>query len=57
VQVEPHLVITNENDRERAMRVLHKTESACLITNSIKAQVVMKPFVDVETYAEKAESV
>jgi peroxiredoxin-like protein len=57
VQVEPHLVITDETDRERAMRVLQKTESACLITNSIKAHVIMKPFVAVETYSEKVESV
>ena len=56
VQVEPHLVITDENDRERAMRVLQKTEAACLITNSIKAKVIMKPFVDVAAYVEKIES-
>jgi organic hydroperoxide reductase OsmC/OhrA len=41
VNVEPVLVIADENDRERAMRVLLKTESACLITNSIKADVIM----------------
>lgn len=45
VVVEPVLSIAEENDYDRAMRVLSKTESACLITNSIKANVTMKPLV------------
>jgi organic hydroperoxide reductase OsmC/OhrA len=52
VSVEPRLVISNENDRERALRVLQKTEAACLITNSIKAAVIMKPSIKVEALAE-----
>lgn len=48
VVVEPLLVILNEEDRERAMRVLVKTESACLITNSITARVTMEPTINVE---------
>jgi organic hydroperoxide reductase OsmC/OhrA len=52
VTVEPLLVITDEKDRERAMRVLQKTESACLITNSITATVIMKPTINAETFAE-----
>ena len=52
VLVEPQLVILNENDRERALRVLQKTETACLITNSIKASVIMKPSIRVEALAE-----
>ena len=47
VIIEPVLTIAAEKDREKAMRILHKTESACLITNSIKAQVIMEPVVDV----------
>ena len=53
VIVEPVLVIVDEEDRERAMRVLVKTESACLITNSIKARVTMEPVINVEAYTEK----
>jgi organic hydroperoxide reductase OsmC/OhrA len=45
VLIEPVLVIINEEDREKAIRVLSKTESACLITNSIKSKVTMKPVV------------
>ena len=54
VVVEPVLEIVNEEDRDRAGRVLAKTESACLITNSITARVVMEPVVTVE--AERVRS-
>lgn len=53
VLVEPYLVIADEKDRDRALRVLVKTESACLITNSIKAKVTMKPIIDVAALTEK----
>ena len=45
VLLEPVLTIADEKDRDRAMRVLIKTESSCLITNSIKAVVTMKPVI------------
>jgi peroxiredoxin-like protein len=43
--LEPVVTISNEADRDRAMRVLEKSESACLISNSIKSKVTMKPNV------------
>jgi hypothetical protein len=52
VLVEPQLVIVNESDRDRALRVLQKTEAACLITNSIKAEVTMKPSIKIAELAE-----
>lgn len=45
ILLEPLVVIKNESDRERAMRVLQKTESSCLITNSIKSKVTMAPLI------------
>jgi organic hydroperoxide reductase OsmC/OhrA len=47
VILKPVLVITKEEDREKALRVLRKTETVCLITNSIKATVTMTPVVDI----------
>ena len=41
----PKLVIKSEKDKERAERVLHKSEAACLISNSVKATVEMTPEV------------
>lgn len=41
VILEPTVVIKNEEDREKAERVLQKSEKACLISNSIKSKVTM----------------
>ena len=47
VLLEPRLVIKNESDRERAEKILQKSEAACLITNSVKAKVTMTPTITV----------
>ena len=39
VILNPTLKITKEEDREKALRVLEKSEKACLISNSIKSTV------------------
>jgi peroxiredoxin-like protein len=43
VELYPVVVIKNEQDRERAERILHKSEAACLISNSVKSEVEMHP--------------
>lgn len=47
VILEPTVVIKNEKDRERAERVLEKSEAACLITNSVKSKVTMIPTIEI----------
>ncbi len=47
VLLKPIVVINNEKDRDRALRVLQKSESNCLISNSVKAKVVMQPQIEV----------
>ncbi len=41
ILLEPTLTITDEKDRERAERVLQKSEAACLISNSVKSKITM----------------
>lgn len=48
VVLSPVLTIQNETDRERAMRVLEKSEAACLISNSVKAKIILEPEVIIE---------
>lgn len=48
--LKPHLNIVNEADAEKAERILHKSEFACLISNSIKSQVTLLPTI---TFVEK----
>lgn len=39
--LKPTVIIANEKDREKAERILQKSEAACLISNSIKSKVSM----------------
>lgn len=43
----PTLVITKEEDKEKALRVLDKSEKACLISNSINSKVSLNPIVTI----------
>ena len=43
VTLNPVLTIADESKRAKAERILHKSEAACLITNSVKSEVVMNP--------------
>ncbi len=45
VILEPTVTITDEKDREKAERVLQKSEANCLISNSIKSNIIMKPTI------------
>ena len=45
--LEPIVTISNEKDRERAERVLQKSEAACLISNSVKTKVIMIPEIKI----------
>jgi peroxiredoxin-like protein len=45
ITLKPVLEICNEADKERADRVLQKSEAACLISNSVKARIVYQPEV------------
>ena len=45
--LEPTVTIYDEKDREKAERVLHKSEKACLISNSIKSEVIMTPTIKI----------
>jgi peroxiredoxin-like protein len=47
VILNPTLVITKEEDKEKALRVLDKSEKACLISNSINSKVSLNPTVTV----------
>ena len=43
----PVVSISNEVEREKALRVLQKSEAACLIANSVKSKIVFQPKVEV----------
>ena len=41
----PSLTIFKEEDREKALKVLNKSEAACLISNSIKSRIIFQPTI------------
>jgi organic hydroperoxide reductase OsmC/OhrA len=48
VSMQPRLKIAQENDRERANRLLEKAEKTCLVVHSINSKVILEPEVIVE---------
>ena len=46
--LEPIVTIKNESEREKALKVLEKSEINCLISNSIKSKIVMIPKIIVQ---------
>lgn len=43
VELSPVLTIVPQADKEKALRILEKSEAACLISNSVKAKIIFKP--------------
>ena len=48
VELQPEITIVNEQDKEKAERVLIKSERACLISNSIKSTIVFNPTITIK---------
>lgn len=47
VSIQPEVTIRKPGQEDLAIRVMEKSEKACLISNSIKASVTMRPVVHV----------
>jgi len=43
VELSPVLTIAHDADKEKAIRILEKSEAACLISNSLKSKIIFKP--------------
>jgi peroxiredoxin-like protein len=43
IELKPVVTIKKEEDREKALRILDKSEAACLISNSVKSKIIFKP--------------
>ncbi len=43
ITLNPSLTIFREEDRDKAMRILNKSEAACLISNSVKSKIIFNP--------------
>ncbi|MFY0650796.1 MAG: OsmC family protein [Cyclobacteriaceae bacterium] len=45
--LEPTVVLFHEKDHDRAIRILEKSEKACLISNSIKSKIRMNSKIEI----------
>jgi peroxiredoxin-like protein len=45
IVLSPKLVILDESQKDKALRILQKAEEACLITRSIKTEVKLEPTI------------
>ena len=45
VELKPVVTVADASFREKTVRVLEKSEAACLVSNSIKAKIILKPEV------------
>ncbi len=52
VVLSPVLTIAPDADKEKALRILEKSETACLISNSVKAKIVFKPQIKITELVE-----
>jgi peroxiredoxin-like protein len=52
VILSPVLTIAPDADKEKALRILEKSEAACLISNSVKAKIVFKPQIKITELVE-----
>lgn len=43
ITLKPVLVISSNEDKEKALRILQKSEAACLIYNSLKSRIIFEP--------------
>lgn len=49
ILLEPTVTIPDEKDMEKAGKVLQKSEAACLISNSVKSKIIMRPVIKAVT--------
>lgn len=47
IVLEPVLAIEDEKNKERAERVLQKSEVNCLISNSVRSKIIFKPQIKI----------
>lgn len=45
IELHPTITVDSERERKKALRVIEKSENACLISNSIKTKVILTPEV------------
>ena len=48
ITLSPVLTIKNNAEQEKALKLLEKSEAACLISNSVKSTIVFNPTINIQ---------
>ena len=48
IELSPKIIVNNDRDKERALRIIEKSEKACLISRSMKSEIILKPEIIVQ---------
>lgn len=48
VTLQPTVILADEINKEKALKVLHKSEADCLISNSVKSAIIFEPEIVIE---------
>ena len=48
IELKPTITIQDESKKEKAIRLIEKSEAACLISNSTKSKIILKPTINIE---------
>ncbi len=47
IELKPEVTIDDESKKEKAIRLIEKSEAACLISNSMKSKMILTPTIKV----------
>jgi len=47
IELIPEISVPDEHSKERALKIIEKSERACLISNSMKSEIILKPEIRV----------
>ncbi len=47
IELKPEIIVAEEKYREKALRIIEKSEKMCLISNSIKSKIILSPEIKV----------
>ncbi len=48
IELSPKILVPNERDKEKALRIIEKSEKACLISRSMKSEIILKPEITIQ---------
>jgi peroxiredoxin-like protein len=52
ITLKPVVTLHDDGDREKALKLLQKSEAACLISNSIRSKIIFVPSIHITSIAE-----